>query len=68
VITVVAGRAGIRQDLYSAPKNVKEFIKNHIEEFSGSEAFRQSIVGHLGNVANPQESALRILDILQNMD
>jgi len=68
VITVLAGRAEIRRDLYRAPKNVKDFIKNHIEEFSASEAFRQSIAGHLGNVTDPQESALRILDILQNIE
>jgi predicted nucleotidyltransferase len=66
IITVLAGRKDIRQNLAGSPAAVKAYLREQFKAWESSLEFQEGLTAHLPTGSRDAEGARRVLDIIKN--
>jgi len=67
IVTVVDGRKQIRNDLFAAPNDLRDYLRREMKAWIKNDHFLQSIIAHLPNERRSAQGARNVLDTLSNI-
>ncbi len=67
IVSVLDGREDAAREILTVDESVLRYLKEQFLRLSNDENFIQSLVGHFGYHAHPEERARRMLDLLRSL-